>query len=159
MVLAAWQEFGERYGRHYAPVETYRVDGAELLFITMGVISRTAMSAVDRLREAGKAVGLVRFRLWRPFPLQEFRKTVRGAKVIAVIDRCLSLGAHGGPVCLEVRSALYPMADRPQVFGFVLGLGGRDVTVADFFEIVDRAERYATAGPEEEYSLIGLREV
>jgi len=159
VVLAAWQEFGERYGRSYAPVETYRVEGAEVILITMGVISRTAMSAVDRLRDTGKAVGLVRFRLWRPFPLREFREVVKGAKIIAVIDRHLSLGAHGGPVCLEVRSALYNQPNRPQVFGFVLGLGGRDVTVADFMEIIDRAERSAAAGPPEEYSLIGLREV
>ncbi len=159
VVLSAWQEFGDRYGRHYAPVETYRVEGAELILITMGVISRTAMSAVDRLRGAGKAVGLARFRLWRPFPLREFRETIRGAKIIAVVDRHISLGAHSGPVCLEVRSALYNMPDRPQVFGFVLGLGGRDVTVDDFFDVVNRAERNAAVGPEEEYSLIGLRDV
>jgi pyruvate ferredoxin oxidoreductase alpha subunit len=159
VVEAAWQEFGRRYGRHYAPVETYRVEGAEVLLLTMGVISRTAMSAVDRLREAGKAVGLVRFRLWRPFPTAEFREAVANAKIIAVIDRHLSLGAHSGPVCLEVRAALYDLPNRPQVFGFILGLGGRDVTLNDFAEIVARAERYATTGPEAEYTLIGLREI
>jgi pyruvate ferredoxin oxidoreductase alpha subunit len=159
VVTAAWQEFGKRFGRYYAPVETYRVEGAEVLLVTMGVISRTAMTAVDRLREAGKAVGLVRFRLWRPFPRLEFQEAVRNARIIAVIDRHISLGAHGGPVCLEVRSALYSLPDRPQVFGFVLGLGGRDVTVNDFSEIVERAERYATTSPEAEYTLVGLREV
>jgi len=159
VVLSAWQEFGDRYGRSYAPVETYRVEGAELILITMGVISRTAMSAVDRLRDAGKAVGLARFRLWRPFPLREFREAVGGAKIIAVVDRHISLGAHSGPVCLEVKSALYNMPERPQVFGFVMGLGGRDVTVVDFYEVVNRAERYAAQGPDEEYSLIGLRDV
>ncbi len=158
-VLAAWQEFGQRYGRSYAPVETYRVEGAELIFITMGVISRTAMGAVDRLRETDKKVGLVRFRLWRPFPLREFQETVKDAKIIAVVDRHISLGAHSGPVCLEVRSALYNLPNRPQVFGFVMGLGGRDVTVADFFEVVNRAERQAAVGSEDGYSLIGLREV
>jgi pyruvate ferredoxin oxidoreductase alpha subunit len=159
VVQAAWQEFGHRFGRHYAPVETYRTEGAEVLLMTMGVISRTAMSAVDRLREAGKAVGLVRFRLWRPFPLAEFREAVANAKIIAVIDRHLSLGAHSGPVCLEVRAALYDLPNRPQVFGFILGLGGRDVTVNDFADIVERAERYASSGPEAEYTLIGLREI
>jgi pyruvate ferredoxin oxidoreductase alpha subunit len=159
VVTAAWQEFGHRFGRHYAPVETYRTEGAEVLLVTMGVISRTAMTAVDRLREAGKAVGLVRFRLWRPFPLPEFQEAVKGARIIAVVDRHISLGAHNGPVCLEVRSALYNLPERPQVFGFVLGLGGRDVTVADFKDIVQRAERYASTGPEAEYTLIGLREV
>jgi len=159
VVLEAWQEFGERYGRVYKPVETYQVEGAEIILITMGVISRTAMSAVDRLRAAGKPVGLLRFRLWRPFPLEEFRDSVRGAKIIAVVDRHISLGAHSGPVCLEVRNALYNLPERPQVFGFVLGLGGRDVTVADFQEIVARAEHYAVAGQPEGYTLIGLREV
>ncbi len=159
VVLAAWQEFAERYGRFYQPVETYQVEGAEIILLTMGVISRTAMSAVDRLRATGKPVGLVRLRLWRPFPLEELRNCVRHAKIIAVIDRHLSLGAHGGPVCLEVRAALYDLPERLRIFGFVLGLGGRDVTVADFLEIVDRAEHYAAAGQPEEYSLIGLREV
>lgn len=160
VILAAWQEFGDRFGRHYAPIETYRVEGAELLLMTMGVISRTAMSAVDRLRDAGRAVGLVRCRLWRPFPSPEFREAVREAKIIAVVDRHISLGAHSGPVCLEVRSALYPLPNRPQVFGFVLGLGGRDVTVHDFCDIVELAEQYARQGPpESDYTLIGVREV
>jgi pyruvate ferredoxin oxidoreductase alpha subunit len=157
--MAAWQEFGQRFGRSYAPVEAYRADDAEVLLVTMGVISRTAMTAVDRFREAGKAVGLVRFRLWRPFPRAEFQEAVRPAKILAVIDRHISLGALSGPVCLEVRAALFNLPDHPQVFGFVLGLGGRDVTVDDFCDIVERAERYATAGPEGDYTLIGLREV
>lgn len=158
-VLEAWAEFGKRYGRYYAPVETYRVEGAEILLLTMGLISRTAMMAVDQLRAQGKSVGLVRFRLWRPFPLEEFREAVQHAKIIAVIDRHISLGAHSGPVCLEVRSALYHLTPRPQVFGFVMGLGGRDVTLNDFLEVVERAERYALQGPEAGYTLIGLREL
>ncbi|MDD3581599.1 MAG: pyruvate ferredoxin oxidoreductase [Desulfobacca sp.] len=160
VILAAWQEFGRRFGRAYAPIETYRVEDAQILLMTMGVISRTAMGAVDRLRDAGKPVGLIRCRLWRPFPLPEFREAVRQASIIAVIDRHISLGAHSGPVGQEVRSALYTLPNRPQVFDFVLGLGGRDVTVHDFLEIVELAEQYATQGPpESEYTLIGLREV
>jgi pyruvate ferredoxin oxidoreductase alpha subunit len=158
-VLSAWEEFGSRSGRHYSPIETYRTDGAELLLMTMGVISRTAMTAIDNLRERGKQVGLVRCRLWRPFPIQTFREKVREAKILAVVDRHISMGAHGGPVFHEVRSALYPLVDRPQVFGFVAGLGGRDVILEDFYEIVDRAEKYATQGPLSEYTLIGLREI
>ena len=154
------QEFARRFGRTYAPIEAYRVEGAKILLMTMGVISRTAMGAVDRLRERGKAVGLIRCRLWRPFPLPEFREAVRQASIIAVVDRHISLGAHSGPVCQEVRSALYTLPNRPQVFGFVLGLGGRDVTVHDFFEIVELSEQYASQGPPaSEYTHIGLREV
>ena len=83
-----------------------------------------------------------------------------GAQTIAVIDRHISLGAHSGPVCLEVRSALFAMPERPQVFGFVLGLGGRDVTVDDFVEVVRQAEEAARV-PEADtaYTLIGVREI
>lgn len=155
----AWEEFGNSFGRNYSAVEKYRVEGAELIFVTMGVISRTAMMAVDRLRESGKAVGLVRFRLWRPFPLEEFRAAVQNARIVAVIDRHISLGAHSGPVCLEVRSALYNMPDRPQVFGFVLGLGGRDVRLEDFYKVAEKAEKYSKEAQDPVYTLIGLREV
>jgi pyruvate ferredoxin oxidoreductase alpha subunit len=160
VLLNAWQDFARRYDRHYAPVETYRTEGAAVLLMTMGVIGCTAMTAVDRLREAGKAVGLVRCRLWRPFPVAELREAVSGAQTIAVIDRHISLGAHSGPVCLEVRAALFAMPERPQVFGFVLGLGGRDVTVDDFVKVVQQAEdaaRNPTASTA--YTLIGVREL
>jgi pyruvate ferredoxin oxidoreductase alpha subunit len=158
VVVEAWKEFGKLYGRKYQPIETYKTKGAEIVLMTMGSISETAMTAVDRMRDKGIPAGLMRFRLWRPFPLQEFRQRVRGIKTLAVVDRAISYGAQGGPVYMEAKSALYNETDRPNVFGFVAGLGGRDVTVDTFEEIVTKAIRYAKKGKGPVYEMIGVRE-
>ncbi|MBF0495295.1 MAG: pyruvate ferredoxin oxidoreductase [Deltaproteobacteria bacterium] len=159
VVIQAWKEFGDLFGRYYHPVETYKTEGAETLLLTMGSVSETAMTAIDKMREAGKKVGLVRFRLWRPFPFEEFFEAVKGVKTLAVMDRAMSPGGPCGPVAAEVRAALYDQPTRPKVFSFVAGLGGRDVQVSDFEEIVSRAEKYAEKGAPATYDLIGVREI
>ncbi|MES0350332.1 MAG: pyruvate ferredoxin oxidoreductase [Desulfobacteria bacterium] len=158
VVVKAWKEFAKHYGRTYKPIETYRTKGAAVVLLTMGSVSETAMTAVDRMWDKGMRVGLMRFRLWRPFPLQEFRRAMRGVKVLAVMDRAISYGGLGGPVFTEVRSALYGTFEQPQVFGFVAGLGGRDITVDMFEEMVKKAIRYAKRGKGPTYELIGVRE-
>jgi pyruvate ferredoxin oxidoreductase alpha subunit len=158
VILDAWKEFGEVYGRKYKPIETYKTKGAEIVLMTMGSISETAMTAIDLMRDKGISVGLMRFRLWRPFPLQEFRRAVKNISILAVVDRAISYGSQGGPVFMEVRSALYDQEVRPQVFGFVTGLGGRDVTVDMFEDIVSKASKYAEKGKGPVYEMIGVRE-
>ena len=158
VIVKAWKEFAKLYGRSYKPIETYRTEGAEVVLMTMGSVTETAMAAVDRMREKGIEVGLMRFRLWRPFPLEEFRRAVKGIKALAVVDRAISFGAQGGPVCSKVKSALYGGPDQPQVFGFISGLGGRDITVEMFEEMVKKAIRYAKKGKGPMYELIGVRE-
>ena len=158
VVVQAWKEFADLFGREYHPVETYRADDAEALLVTMGSISETAMTAVDAMRDKGEKVGLVRIRLWRPFPGPEFRKAVGKAQVLAVIDRCLPPGAVCGPVGEELRSLFYKVPGAPKIFSFVAGLGGRDVTVERFNEIVSKARAYAKKRPTENYEVIGVRE-
>ena len=158
VILQGWKEFAELYGRQYNPVETYKSEDAETLLVTMGSISETAMTAVDEMRDQGKKVGLVRIRLWRPFPGPEFRKAAGHAKVLAVIDRTLPPGALCGPVGAELRSLFYKVPGAPKIFSFVAGLGGRDVTVERFEEIVDKAQAYAKRRPKELYEVIGVRE-
>ncbi|MFH0809511.1 MAG: transketolase C-terminal domain-containing protein [Pseudomonadota bacterium] len=160
IVLKAWREFSDIFGRGYKPVETYRTEGAETILVTMGAISETAMTTIDRLREEGRKVGLVRIRLWRPFPFEEIRAALSPARVVAVVDRAMSLGGQGGPVCGEIRSALYEIkTPRPHVFGYIAGLGGRDVTIETFTEIIDKAETAASEAPRHEYEMIGVREI
>jgi len=158
VILKAWKEFANLYGRTYKPIECYRTKGAEVVLMTMGSVTETAMTAIDKMWDKGVRVGLMRFRLWRPFPLEEFRRAVRGVKVLAVLDRAISYGGLGGPVLTEVRSALYGTFEQPQVFGFVAGLGGRDITIDMFEEIVKKAIRYAKRGKGPTYELIGVRE-
>lgn len=158
-IIEAWEEFGKIFGRHYKPVETYKIEDAEVLLLTMGSISETAMTAVDIMREKGISVGLVRIRLWRPFPLDELRAAVKDATTLAVVDRAVSTGGPGGPVCSEVRSALFGLPKRPKVFGFIAGLGGRDVTVEMFEEMVHQSMEYRKKGKDQFYELIGVREL
>ena len=157
-ICAVWDDFGKRFGRRYTPVETYKAEDAELLLLMMGSFSQTAELAVDALRQKGKKVGLVRLRLWRPFPFAELREAVKGARVLAVFDRCLSYGGIGGPVCNEIKASLYESENRPAVFGFVGGLGGRDVIPQEFEQMIERSFALADKGQESAYEMIGVRE-
>jgi pyruvate ferredoxin oxidoreductase alpha subunit len=158
VVAEVWKDFEQRFGRVYKPIESYQTKGAETILITMGSVSETAMTAVDALRAKGRKVGLVHIRLWRPFPFKEFLQAIRGAKTLAVLDRALSPGGVGGPVGLEVKAALFGKDDRPYVAEFVAGLGGRDLTVDTFIELLDKAERYSQKRKDFQYEMIGVRE-
>ena len=158
VILEAWKEFGDIFGRYYSPVQCYRCEGAKVMLMTMGSFSETAMSAVDAMRDDGNAVGLLNLRLWRPFPFAEIRQAVKDADVLVVFDRALSFGGPGGPVCSEVRSALYNLDKKPRVVGFVGGLGGRVVSIAGFREIIERGTRIAREGTEQEFEMFGVRE-
>jgi pyruvate ferredoxin oxidoreductase alpha subunit len=158
VVAEVWKDFGQRFGRVYKPIESYETKGAETILITMGSITETAMMAIDALREKGRKVGLVHIRLWRPFPFKEFLQAVKGAKTLAVLDRALSPGGVGGPVGLEVKAALFGKDERPYVAEFVAGLGGRDLTVDTFIEVLDKAEKYSQKQKDFQYEMIGVRE-
>jgi pyruvate ferredoxin oxidoreductase alpha subunit len=158
VIIQAWQEFGDQFGRYYQPVETYQTDGAKYLLVTMGSISETAMTAVDAMRAAGKPVGLVRIRLWRPFPFDEIHAVLKDVRAIAVVDRALSLNGGCGPVCCEVKTALYDRKCYPYVQNFVAGLGGRDVTVEVFEEMVDKLIASCDRGDPMGYEIINVRE-
>jgi pyruvate ferredoxin oxidoreductase alpha subunit len=157
-ILKAWQEFGDLTGRYYHSIEEYRTEGAEVLLVTMGGIGETAMWAVDQMREKGRPVGLLKIRLWRPFPFKEFRKAASKAKILVVVDRAVSYGGPGGPVASELRSALYSEPKRPAVVNFIAGLASRDVAPFDFIAMVDRAEGTLQKGMGPEYEIYGVRE-
>lgn len=157
VVIEVWKQWGELTGRAYHPVETYKADGMETLLITMGSFSENAMMAIDKMREAGKKVGLVRLRLWRPFPNEELVKAVTGAKTLVVFDRSISLGGPA-PVCSEIKSALYAAEKKPQVVSFVGGLGGRDVSPEQFELLINQGIEKAKAGRFDEITMFGVRE-
>ncbi len=149
-------EWEDRFGRAYGAVEAYRAEGAELLLVTSGTITSTARHVVDEHRATGEAIGLVKVKMFRPFPTERIRSMVRSAGKIAVLDRNVSPG-HGGIFAEEIRAALYdvPLDDRPVVFGYVLGLGGRDVTPATIDEIIDQTR--SAVRPVQEDLWIGLK--
>ena len=157
IILECWKEFGDLFGRYYSPVECYHCEGAKTLLLTMGSFSETAMDAIDKMRGEGKNVGLLRLRLWRPFPFEEIRQAVKDAEVLIVLDRALSFGAMG-PVCSEIKSALYDEAKKPKVVSFIGGLGGRDISLDGFEYIINRGVQISQTGSEQEFEMYGVRE-
>ncbi len=157
-ILKCWGEFDRIFKRCYHPVECYRSEDAEVLLLTMGSFSETAMTAIDRMRGEGKNIGLIRLRLWRPFPFDEIRNAVKDAEVLIVLDRALSFGGPGGPVSSEIRSALYNEDRRPKIVSFVGGLGGRDITVSGFQEMINRGIEISKTGSKHEFEIFGVRE-
>ncbi len=157
-ILKCWEEFGSIFKRHYQPVERYRTKDAKVLLLTMGSFSETAMTAIDKMRKEGKDVGLLKLRLWRPFPFGEIRNAVKDTEVLIVLDRALSFGGPGGPVASEIRSALYDEDKRPKIVSFVGGLGGREITVSGFEQIVNRGIEIARTGSDREFEIFGVRE-
>lgn len=158
VILEAWEEFRYKFGRTYKPVETYKTEDAETIIVCMGSISETAMTAVDAMRTAGKSVGLAHIRLFRPFPDEEIFDAVKGATNLVVIDRAMNFAAKSGPVCLEIKSALYDRKHHSKVRNFMAGLGGRDVTVVNFEEMVDKTIAAEDNGVPAAYEMINVRE-
>ncbi|MBE0516436.1 MAG: pyruvate ferredoxin oxidoreductase [Methanophagales archaeon] len=159
-IQEVWNEFGDTFGRSYSPVEEYQMEDASIALLTMGSSGETAMLAADEMRAEGREVGLVRLRLWRPFPFKEFREAVKDVELLVVLDRALSFGM-GGPVCSEVKSALYEKRKELNIVGFIGGLGGRDIPIDGFKYMVNRAvERVKAAewGEEMGPEMIGVRE-
>jgi pyruvate ferredoxin oxidoreductase alpha subunit len=153
-IIKIWNEWGKQFGRYYKPVETYKSKGAETLILTVGSMGETASVAVDELKKAGKSVGLVKLRLWRPFPLEELRAAIKGCKTLIVMDRSVTFGGIGGPVATEIKSLMFHDKDRPRIVNYLMGLGGRDVTVEDFITMVERAAKKK----DETYEFYGVRE-
>ena len=124
---------GRAFGRFYEPVETYRMDDAEIAILTYGGIYGSLMEAVDRLRGEGYKVGAIRLRLWRPFPVDDIVRVARGVSKLLVVDRAISYGASiAGPVALEVIASLHRVGLDVDVISYVAGIGGRPVTESDF---------------------------
>ena len=119
-------EFREEFGRGYGIIEPVMVDDAEIVIVTAGSITSTARVAVKALREQGYRIGMLKLRLFRPFPAEAVRQALRGKKKIAVIDRNISLGG-GGIFCQELRAALIHSPDHPLTFSYIAGIGGTDV--------------------------------
>ena len=156
VILRGWKEFGDIFGRYYHPVEEYKTENAETLLLTMGAFTETAKIVIDDRRDKGEAIGLISLRLWRPFPFEEFRRIVKGARLLIVFDRCISFGL-GGPVFSEIRSALYDEEPRPKVVGIIGGLGGRDMSEENFDYVINRGKEIAEKGSDRMLETVGIR--
>ncbi len=157
-IVEAWKELGKVFGRHYAPFETHRDEDDYVHNVVAPVLDDTNRNVVHDLPEEGKKVGIASLKLWRPFPFDDFRALARKAKVLAVVDRCISFGGPYGPMASEFKAALYGQQDQPPIVEFVAGLGGRDVPKDDVRSMYEDAERVLKDGRVPEPRIVGLRE-
>jgi pyruvate/2-oxoacid:ferredoxin oxidoreductase alpha subunit len=134
------RDWAQRTGRSYGgAIERYRCDGARAVIVSMGSMCGTVREAVDALREAGEAVGLLKVRLFRPLPVQALRKALAGVPEVIVLDRNHSPGA-GGVLHRELLGALYGLSDAPRVHGYLAGVGGVNVPPERIVAFVKRAQ-------------------
>jgi pyruvate ferredoxin oxidoreductase alpha subunit len=138
-------EFASIFGRRYGLIDGYRLDDAEYVIVMSNSFSTKGRAAVDRLRETGKRVGLLRLRVFRPFPAAAIARALRGRKAVAVIDQNLSMG-FGGITYAEIASALYAEQHRPPLLSFIGALGGKDISSAEFDQIVEDMQGVAATG-------------
>jgi len=159
VILEVARRFEEMTGRHYGFFEEYRMEDAEVAVVLIGSTAGTAKAAVDGLRERGEKVGLIKVRVFRPFPGEELAAALSHVKAVAVMDKSESFSTCGGPLFAETRSALYDLETRPKAVSIVYGLGGRDVRVEDMEGVYRRLLTVAGTGKTGPvYSHMGQRE-
>jgi len=138
-LAAAGRTFGEAFGRSYEePLYGYHTEDAQFLFVTMGSLASEATETVDLLREQGIQAGVVALRIYRPFPSQPLRAVLRSTETIVVLEKAISYG-YEGALATELKAALFIHDRRPQVYNYILGLGGRDVKPLDLFDVAKEA--------------------
>lgn len=148
---------GRRYGDGF--IEPYHLEDAEVAIVCVGSTSGTVKTVVNELRSKGTKAGLLRLRTFRPLPVKEITKTLENVKAIAVMDRSLSFGGHGGAVFHEIRHILYDASTHPYVVNYIYGLGGRDTSPDLIHKIYrDLQQILKTQRIEEPVQFIGLRE-
>jgi 2-oxoisovalerate ferredoxin oxidoreductase alpha subunit len=156
-IYAVEKEWKELTGRSYGGLlDEYRTEDADVVLMNAGTAASTIREVIDKLRKEGKKVGLARIRSFRPFPTEELRALGRRVHTIGVMDRCYTFG-DGGPFFTEVKSALYNLKDRPAVKGFVVGVGGRDITMKTVEKLYDNLYKIRSSGLDTEKEWIDLK--
>ena len=145
-VLDVAADFEKTFGRKYGFFEEYRMEDAEVAIVLIGSTAGTAKACVDKLREQGVKVGLIKLRVFRPFPMEEIAAALSHVKAVAVMDKCEGNSSAGGPLFAEVRSACYDLEKRPLMINVVYGLAGRDCAVEDVEKVYRHLLRIAETG-------------
>ena len=136
-ILDVAADFEKTFGRKYGFFEEYRMEDAEVALVLIGSTAGTAKACIDQLRAAGRKVGLIKLRVFRPFPGEELAQALSHVKAAAIMDKSESFSACGGPLYAETCAACYDMETRPVLIDVVYGLGGRDVAVEDIARVYD----------------------
>ena len=159
VILDVAKEFEAMSGRSYGFYEGYQLEDADYVVVAIGSVCGTAKDAIDQLRAKGMKAGLMKVRVFRPFPGEEFAEALRNCKAVAIMDRAESYSGQGGPLGAELMAAMYRAKVTAEAVNIMYGLSGRDVRVEDiekvFADLQDMAENGKTF---EQYPYLGLRE-
>jgi pyruvate/2-oxoacid:ferredoxin oxidoreductase alpha subunit len=136
LLIDAGEEFGEVLGQKYTPLEGFMLEDAEYVLVSAGAMTSNVRQAVRELRDKGIKAGLLRVIAFRPFPVKQIRRILAGRRKVAVLDRNMSAG-HSGIFAQEIRSALLDQPDSPPVYGYIVGIGGRDVRVETAHDVME----------------------
>lgn len=158
VILEIAKKFAAISGKEYGLFEEYRTEDADYIMLIIGSAAGTAKQAVDELREQGKKVGVLKLRVFRPFPAEEIAQALRNCKAVAIMDRCESYNGNGGPLGSEVTAALFREKIMIETVNYIYGLAGRDFTVSDVNHVFSELEDLIEHGKEvEQYQYIRLR--
>lgn len=151
-------EFEKLTGRKYQFFEEYKMEDAELVVVCMNSTAGTTKAAIDDLRSKGVKAGLLKIRMFRPFPSEEIAKSLKNAKAIAVLDKADSLNGAGGALYEDVTSGMFVSKVNVPTINYVYGIGGRDTTVKDIEKVYSDLEEIAKTGNiENPYRYLGVR--
>ena len=158
VILDVAKDFEKLTGRKYSLFEEYKLEDAEIAIICMNSTAGTTKVVVDALREQGIKAGLLKLRVYRPFPAEEISKAVKTVKALAVLDKAESLSSCGGPLFTDVTSGLFANDVHVPTVGYVYGIGGRDTTTNDITSVYqDLQEIVETGKIDNPYRYLGLR--
>ncbi len=158
VILKTAQAYEKISGRSYGLFEEYRTEDADYIMLLIGSAAGTAKQAVDDLREKGKKAGVIKLRVFRPFPAKELAQALKNCKTAAIMDRCESYNGNGGPLGCETDAALFRNKVMIKTVNYIYGLGGRDFTVEDVYHIFQEMEEADNNHTEiSQYQYIGLR--
>lgn len=158
VIIEVAQKFKEKFGRGFELFEEYKTEDADYIMLIMGSAAGTAKQAVDDLREKDIKAGVLKLRVFRPFPADEIAEAVKNCKALAIMDRTESYNGHGGPLASEVLAGLYRNKVMIDTVAYTYGLAGRDFTVETAYEIFDEIKDVAENGKKvKQHRYIGLR--
>ncbi len=157
-ILEVAAEFEQKFGRKYGLFEEYKMEDADYAIVVLGSTAGTAKIAVDELRAQGVKAGMLKIRVFRPFPYEEIAEAIAKCKAVAVMDRSDGLAGRGGPVFGEVRNAICDMEKKPITVDYVYGLGGRDIDVEMIKSVYSDLQRIAATGDKALVTYLGVRD-
>ena len=157
VIVEVAKEFEKLTGRSYGLFESYKMDDAERVLVMIGSTAGTAKAAIDALRQKGEKVGLIKVRVFRPFPAEEMAQALANCKAVAIMDKCDGFNGKGAPLFNEVCSALYVNEYRPLVTNYIYGLGGRDVRIEEIEKVMSDLKEIVIKGKvENPYRYLGV---